>query len=175
MSDSAEIIPYYDQNYRQEVIENKSPDSWIEIAIKVDETYIYGDEGSGVTGFACGAVLNFLDSVEAVLNDEQYIVEFEFGPSWLALDPRDDASIYVGRCSTLKGARNPDERLEIDVQRPVSKQGWIDAVIDTAREFYDTIVELNPSLLDDDSMIQIQTKIMEVEEHTLSNDGGYRD
>lgn len=132
--------------------------------MSVGNTYIYGSEESGVTGFACGAVLNFLDSVEAVLDDIQYIVEFEFGPTWLALYPRDDHSIEVVKRITLNGAQERADLLDVETARPVTKEAWVEAVLDAARTFQNTVLDLNPALEDQEVLQQIRTEIERVEQ-----------
>lgn len=161
--EEAEIEFRFDQKYREQVMQAE-PDSWIEIAISVGDTYIYGDAEAGVTGFACGAVLNFLDSVEAILDDSQYIVEFEFGPTWIALYPRDDDSIEVAKRITLNRAQERADLHEGEIARPVTKEAWVAAVLDAARTFHGTVVDLNPALEDHAVLRQIRTEIERVEQ-----------
>ena len=163
-SDSVQIEFHFSEKYREQVVAENKPDSWIEIAIAVDDMYIYGDNEGGVTGFACGAVLQFLDSVDLVLAGERYIAEFEYGPTWLALDPRDENSIYVSKCMTWTGANNPEKRLDIDISRPATKQTWITEVLETATEFHERVIELNPELEDREVLKQIREEIAAAEQ-----------
>ncbi len=166
---TATIDFQYERSYRVSV-EDGDPDSWIAVAIAIGDTYIWGGPNSGVTGFACGIVLNLLETVDAALLDERYVVEFEWGPSWMVVEPRNDASVTVSRASTLKGARNPDERLEVDTARPVTKRAWIEEVVDTAREFHGTILEMNPDLRTRGVMQQLRRKIRRAERLSAADD-----
>lgn len=168
--ETATIELHYSGKYENKVINEDEPDSWIEISISVGDTYIYGNSESGVTGFACGAIISFLDSVEAIIENRQYIVEFEYGPTWLALDPLDDDTINVAKSVTLKGAKNPRERLEVDTSRQVKKGAWIDAVLEAARRFYDIVVDLNPELKNREVMEKIRTEIEGVERLSKQRD-----
>lgn len=163
-ADSATITFYYDSDYRQRVVEDHRPDSWIEISVAVGETYIWGDPEGGVTGSACGIVLNLLETVNTVLADERRIIEFEYGPSWMVVEPWDDEAVNVSKSSTLMGAQNPDKRLDIDTARPVRKQAWIDEVIATARDFHDSVLEMNSELQSRAVMAQIRAEIDSAEE-----------
>ncbi|QSX00514.1 hypothetical protein [Haloterrigena alkaliphila] len=169
-SATATITFHYDSEYRQRVSEKQNPDGWIEVSIAVGETYIWGSSDGGVTGFACGIVLNLLDSVDAVLSDERYIIEFEFGPSWMVVEPWDDEAVNVAKSSTLMGARNPDDRLDIDTSRPVLKEAWIEEVVETARDFHDTVIGMNPNLRTRDVMEQIREEIARAEEFRSNTD-----
>lgn len=164
------ITFHYDSEYRRRVSDEQNPDGWIEVSIAVGGTYIWGGSNSGVTGFACGIVLNLLDSVDAVLSDTRQIIEFEFGPSWLVVEPWDDEAVNVAKSSTLMGARNPDDRLDIDTSCPVSQEAWIEEVITTARDFHETVIAMNPSLRDREVMKQIREEIDRAEELRSNTD-----
>ncbi|UOO96434.1 hypothetical protein MUK72_06945 [Halococcus dombrowskii] len=169
-AETATIEFHYGSKYRQTVIEEQYPGDWIEVTITVGSTYIYGCQNQGITGLASGIVLQLLESIDAVLSDEQYILEFEYGPTWMVVEPWNEDTINVSRATTMEGARNPDERLDIDTSRPITKQGWIKAVIDTAQEFHDTIIDMNPSLRDQEEMVEIQNEIHRVEEEWETSD-----
>ena len=162
--DSAKIEFDFNKKYRERVVTENAPDSWIEIIISLNSTYIYSDKREGVTGFACAAVRQFLDSVDSVLADERHVIEFEFGPSWLALDPRDRDSISVVQCTTLRRAENPSERRDIFTPYPVTKQAWITGVLKAAKEFHERVLELNPELEDRKVLKQIREKIAAAEQ-----------
>lgn len=169
---TATITFHYDSEYRQRVSEKQNPDEWIEVSIAVGETYIWGGPDGGVTGFACGIVLNLLDSVDAVLSDERHVIEFEFGPSWMVVEPWNDEAVNVAKSSTVMGARNPDNRLDIDTSRPVLKEAWIEEVVETAHDFHDTVLEMNPGLRSRDVMEQIREEIDRAEERRSNTDRG---
>lgn len=161
-SENATIVLYYDEKYRQQVIEKDSPDSWINIGITAEGTYLWNME-YGVTGFACGIVLQFIDSVCTTISEDRCIIELEYGPSWITVEPQNYQSVNVVMCSTIAGARNPDKRLDIDTSLVVTKQGWVDAVIEMAHEFRQTVLDLNPELHDHTTIKEIHQKTKRAE------------
>lgn len=154
----------YDRQYRENVVRDGEPDSWIDISIRVGETYIYGDENSGVTGFACNTVLNFLDSVTALLHDEKFVVEFDYGPSWLLLEPTSEKTIAITRCSTPAAVSDPDKRLDVDITGQTSKRNWAREVVRSADEFQGTVIDWNPELRTSDELTTIRTKVSDCKE-----------
>ncbi|MFC7074590.1 hypothetical protein ACFQJ7_08735 [Halovenus rubra] len=148
-----------DGSYREQLIKNEEPDSWIDIRIRVGEEYIYGGPDSYVTGFACGFVLNLLDSVSAMKTGERSIIELEYGPTWLTIDPVDQTAVRIAACRTYKGAMDSSERLEIDDDAVVSKEAWESEVLRTAREFHETVVDVNPDLQDQEVIADIRDRI----------------
>ena len=160
----AQITFQFDREYREKVSKEDRPNSWIDIAISVNDTYLYGSNEEGVTGSACLAVLDFLESVEPVLDSTQYIIELGFGPTWLALYPQDDHTVEVAKRITLKEAKERADLREVETARTVTEQAWAEAVLDAAHTFHDTVVDLNPSLEEQKVMQQIRTEIDRVEQ-----------
>jgi hypothetical protein len=171
LSDTATIEFQYDNEYRQHVIDGEYGDSWINVDVTIGGTEIYGP-GHEATGTAGIVVLELLNSVEAALDDERCLIEFDIGPYWLVVEPRDVESVNVVRCVTIKGARNPDERLDIERSHPITKQAWIEAVIDATQDFHDTVLDLNPDLDDQEELKGIQNEIERVDE--LAQKNNYR-
>jgi len=168
-SETASIEFRYDSEYRQKAREGE-PNEWIAVSIAVDETYIYGDPDGGVTGSACEIVHQFLESIEATVADERYVVEFEFGPTWLVVEPSNGDAVNVSSCSVPQGRHDPSERLDIDMSRPITKQGWIDSVIDAAEDFHDTVVDIGPDLYDHSVMVQVREDIAHAKDLTEAED-----
>lgn len=160
---TVEIDFHYDQSYRQRVVEDAEPDSWIQTSISVDERDLYGGSYSRVTGFACGIVINLLDSLAAIQATERTIIEFENGPSWLTVDPAGEATVELAACHTYGGAKNPDERIDVDRIQLVQRDAWRNAVTDLACDFTETVTDLNPELTTHKVLVQIQDQIQNVE------------
>ncbi len=114
-SETATIELYYDEKHRQQIIEEEYPDSWMVIGVTVGGTDLWNVEYE-VTGVACSIVLQLLESIGVPISGERYIIELEYGPSWIDVGPRDERSVNVAKCVTIAGARNPDERLDIDTR-----------------------------------------------------------
>jgi hypothetical protein len=49
------------------------------------------------------------------------------------------------RC-LYKGIENPEERLDIDTERVVTREAWTAAVIETMNEFIDEVAVINPAV-----------------------------
>jgi hypothetical protein len=158
-AETAMIKFHYDNEYRQKVVDGQYAGDWIVVAIAVGETCIYGCQNRGVTGLSRSIVFQLLESVDAALADERYIIEFEYGPDWMVVEPWAENAVNIAKCATLMGARNPEKRLDIDISRPVTKRGWITEVIKTAQDFYDTIVDLNAEFRNYEGMIEMKNEI----------------
>lgn len=153
-AETATVDLYYDETYRQQVVEENYLGGWIDIEITVGGTYLWEMEFR-VTGLATGIVLQLLESIGVPLSGERYIIELEYGPSWIAVEHRDEHSVNIARCTTMAGARNPERRLDIDTAVPVTNRGWIEAVTETAQGFRETVLDLNPDLHDNTAIEQI--------------------
>ena len=121
-ANSVQIEFHFDESYREKVIKRNPLDVWIELSMAVNDTDIYGGDNRNVTGIAASAMLQFLDSADPVLSGERHIIEFESGPSWLALDPRDEESINIIKCLTLREAKNPSERRDLYTPHPAKNR-----------------------------------------------------
>lgn len=155
---SAEIRFRLDESYRQSVRDGDL-DDWIQTAVAVGGTWIYGSAEEGVTGHACTTALGLIDSVRAARSDERYVIEFEFGPTWLVVEPRTERSITVTKSVTYAGTTDPEQRLDVDTSRPVTKTAWRDAVVDATQTLHETVIEENPALEADDSLERIRAEI----------------
>lgn len=153
----------YDEQYREQAVQESEPDSWIQVRVQIGNTDIYGGSESAVTGFACGIVLNLLDSVEAIQRNQRHVIEFEYGPTWLSLDVVDDCTVEVAACHTYEGAKNPKERIDVDRVETVRKEAWREAVLELAHEFENTVTDMNDGLEDHPAIDQIQERRREVE------------
>lgn len=153
-AETATVDLHYDETYRQQVVEENYLGGWMDIEITVGGTYLWEMEFR-VTGLATGIVLQLLESIGVPLSGEGYIIELEYGPSWIAVEHRDEHSVTVAKCTTIAGARNPERRLDIDTAVPVTNRGWIEAVTETAQGFRETVLDLNPDLHDNTAIEQI--------------------
>ncbi|MFA9428152.1 hypothetical protein [Natronorubrum sp. A-ect3] len=154
---------HYDQRYRQRIIDDAEPDSWIQTSISIDGTDLYGETYSRVTGFACGIVISLLESVVAAQSTERTIIEFENGPSWLTVDPIDETTVELAACHTYSGAKDPNERLDVDRVQLVQRSAWRDAVVTHAHDFIEEIIDLNPELDEHEVIAQIRSQVREIE------------
>lgn len=163
ISGSVQIDFKLDGKYKNQVINESYLSGWIETEILVDDTYIYGEGNTNAEGLGNTIVLDFLRSVKPVLDHTQHLIEFPDGPTWLALYPRDDGSIEVAKRIVLKWARERAELHEVETARAVTKQAWIDAVLEAARTFHNTVLDLNPELEDHETIEEIRVEIERVE------------
>lgn len=161
-ADSATITLVYDDRFKNFVIEDETPDMWITTKITVGETPLWNFE-YGVDGLAAGIVYNLLDSIAPIINDERYYLTFEYGPSYLVVEPRDSNSVTIVYCVQKSSIENPDERIDIETELPVTKRAWAAAVLDTAHEFRRTVLDLNPDLSDHKAMESITENLYEIE------------
>lgn len=164
ISESVQIDFRPDEKYREQVINESYLSGWIETTALVDDIYIYGGEDTSAEGLGNTIVLDFLRSVEPVLDHTQHLIEFPDGSTWLALYPRDDDSIEVAKRIVLKWARERAELNEVETACPVTKQAWIEAVLEAAQTFHDTVLDLNPALEDHETMEEIRAEIERVEQ-----------
>ncbi|MHC3439988.1 hypothetical protein ACYJ1Y_18415 [Natrialbaceae archaeon A-gly3] len=103
---------HYDQQYREQVSKG-NPDRWIDMSLSATGEDIYGGSRGVVTGSACIIVLDLLDSIEAIRSDDRGIITYDDGPSWLSIAKRDESTVEIEACHTLKGAKSPKNRLDI--------------------------------------------------------------
>ncbi|WP_424016745.1 hypothetical protein ACOZ4N_12715 [Halorientalis pallida] len=160
--DNVQITYRHDTEYWENVDQN-NPNSWTQVSISVDSEQVYGRDNGGVTGRACTTTLELLESVEAINRGERYIVEFEFGPSWLTAEPDGEQTIKIVRCATFKAAKDPDERLNIDRAYTVPKDAWENEVVRVARDFVKEVQNRNPELADNESICAIRSKVDEID------------
>lgn len=169
VSTAVEVSFHFTDEYEQLLLES-GPDSWIGVSISVGGDPLYGDERTEVRGFACSVALALLDSVAAVARGDHALVEFESGPSWLAVEPESAESVALTKCRTHQAARNPEKRTEVDVTRYATQEAWFRAVVDAAREFQKRVTTLYPDLREAAPMIELRKRVEEVEA-LASSDG----
>ena len=157
---SVEIKFRYDDRYRSHLVEDDNPNAWIQIPIQIGDEYIYREEG--VTGYACTAVLNLLQSIEAIRAGETFTIEFEFGPTWLVIEPVDTTTIRVAESRRYSGVDNPSKRLDIDVACTVARDRWVAEVIEVTDDFIEQVVSLNPEVDDSPYIVQLRGKLDQV-------------
>lgn len=163
VSETVDIRFHYDQAYRERVIEEADPDSWIETSLRIGDDDVYGGSYRSVTGFACQTVLQLLASVEAVHSGDRSVVQFDYGPSWLSVDPIDERVVEIAACHTLQGATDPEERLDVDRVQRTTAEAWKTAVLELANDFQQTVVDIYPELDDHDVLKEIRSDIRQVE------------
>ncbi|WP_435362876.1 hypothetical protein [Haloarchaeobius sp. DYHT-AS-18] len=160
---STEIRFLFDsKGYLDRVRESKSIDEWIEISIRVGNEYIYGDEENGVTGLAYCVTLGFLESVEKIIKGQEHVIEFEYGPTWLVIEPKNQDEVIIARSTRWSGVKNPDERLEIDTNIRVPKTEWATAVISVVEEFVHTVVEIDPEISHSDELEELENYLSQI-------------
>ncbi len=120
---------------------------------------IYGGSRGVVTGSACVIVLDLLDSIEAIRSNDRGIITFDDGPSWLSIAKYDESTVEIAACHTLKGAKNPKNRLDISRTTVVTQQAWEEAVLEFSRKFSDKVTDINPSLSNHETIEQIREKV----------------
>ena len=79
-------------------------------------------------------------------SDEQSFVEFTYGPVYVVLELQDDTTVQVASSVLYKGIENPEERLDIDTERVVTREAWTAAVIETTNELIDEVVAINSAV-----------------------------
>lgn len=132
--------------------------------LTVMNVYVGGEQVKSGDSFMTLTVIELLDAVEGILAGEKQIVEYSGGPSYLVFEPRDDKNISVTGCGSIEAAENPAERLSVDTTVEVDEQSWIVELVRAAEEYYDRILELNPTLEDAKSVRCLRRRISDVEE-----------
>jgi len=155
--ENVSIVPDYSDEYLKSV-EDDEPDQWITVSVKVGDTQIYGNAG-GVRGFAWAFIDNLLDSIESVNDGERKVIEFEYGPTWLIIEPYNSDSVNIARCTVPQGREDPEKRLDIDSSQLVYKQVWINEVLHVAKEFYAKTTQHNPDLANKTIMEDLNKRI----------------
>ena len=159
-TENMKICYYMDESYKQDV-EDGDPNSWLDFSIMANDTDIYGniDECNGVTGLASNVMLDLLTSLEMVNSGEKSVIEFEFGPTWLILQPLNEESVSIERSTTYSGIKDPEDRLEIDTSEAVSKYAFQTEIVSTAKDFVDDVKRINSELCTNDNITAINNKI----------------
>lgn len=132
--------------------------------LTVMNVIVRGEQVKGGDSFMTLTVIELLDAVEGMLASEKQIVEYSGGPSYLVFEPRDDKNILITGWGSIEVAENPVGRLSADTTVEVDKQSWVVELVRTAEEYYDRILELNPTLEDAESVQRLRRRISDVEE-----------
>lgn len=165
MKDNVSIELRYDSDFRQSVIERNRSDPLTGMKIKVDDTYVFGDEEHVNSDYMSTNLTVQLEAVEKILADEKASIEFANGPMWLVFEPHDEETVKVTGCSTFEGVHDPEQRLSADTTAVVSKTAWVGELIRTAEQFYEKVVDLNPDLENDQILQGLRTEIPKAKEH----------
>lgn len=149
----------YDSEFRKSVVERGRPDPLTGMKIRVGEMYVFGDEDHVNSDYMSTNLTVQLEAVEKILGDEKATIEFANGPMWLAFEPHDEETVKILECATFEGVQDSEQRLSSDRSALVSKIVWISELIETAEEFHEKIVDLNPGLMDDQILRRLWREI----------------
>ena len=138
----------FKDGFHDRVVEDNNINGWTYFRISTaDYNIIGGDrDGSRVTGHPVSVFWELLDSIQKMRSDEQSFVEFTYGPVYVVLEPQDDITVQVASSVLYKGIENPEERLDIDTERVVTREAWTAAVIETTNELIDEVVAINSAV-----------------------------
>ncbi len=167
-ADTATITLVYDAKFKKFVTEDGNSGMWITTEIEVGGTPLWNFDHK-MDGLATDIVIKLLESVRAAITDERYYITFEDGPTWIVVEPHGKDSVNIVDCVKKDSIRNPDDRLDIESQMPVTKRAWAEAVFDMAYDFQKTVIDLNPELRDSRSMGIIDKKITEIRGFAAAN------
>lgn len=151
---------HFDQKY-QDWVKQGDPQRWISVSLSIGDKDVYGGSRATVTGDACIVMLDLLESVTALRSESSSVIHFDQGPSFLSVGPENSTAVEITACHTLKGAKNPEERLDIARPYITTRELWESAVLKAAREFHETVVDMNPDLQDHEVISEIQDRIDE--------------
>ncbi len=168
LANTATITLVYDAKFKKFVTEDGNPGMWITTQIEVGGTPLWNFDYD-MDGLATDIVIKSLASVRAAITDERYYITFEDGPSWIVVEPHGNDSVNIVDCVQKDYIRNPDDRLDIESQIPVTKRAWAEAVFDMAYDFQKTVIDLNPELRDSSSLRSIDKNITEITEFAAAN------
>ncbi len=158
-ADSVSIELQYDSEFQESVTKRERPDPIVRTRVKVGDTYVFGDENYMNSGYMTTNLIVQLGELRKILADEKVVIEYENGPMWLVFEPHDEDSVKLTGCATIEGVRNPDQRLSVDTSAVVAKKEWVSELIETAENFYETVIDLNPSLEDNQMIQRLQKEI----------------
>jgi len=154
---------HFNQSFRHRVAEEGTLGDWVAVSIVAGDIAVLG-EHNPVKGLPASTILDFLDTLQNLADGERTIITFDYGPDWLSVDPVADDIVELARCHTIRAARDPEERRDIDVARQVTNRAWEDAVLAAADQFYADVLELNPETTELDVMVELRTRREEVAE-----------
>ena len=146
---SVSIKLHYDSDFRKSVVERNRPDPLTGMKIQAGNKYIFGDENHVNSSYMSTNLTVQLEAVKKILADKEIIIEFTNGPMWLVVEPHDEKTVKIMECATFESAHDPDQRFSTEKSALVLKTAWISELIETAEEFYQKVVSLNPDLKND--------------------------
>lgn len=149
----------YGSQFRERVAERENPDPLLGMKVRADCVFILGDETHTAKDSISTNLTVQLESTEQILADERAVVEYMNGPMWLVFEPHDKETVKITGCTTIEGVRDPEQRLSVDTSVLVSKTAWISELIETAEEFHQKVIELNPDLEDDQILRRLRREI----------------
>lgn len=162
----------YDSEFRKSVVERGRSDPLTGMKIRVGEMYVFGDEDHVNSDYISTNLTVQLEAVEKILSDKRATIEFANGPMWLAFEPHDEETLEILECATFEGVQDSEQRLSGDRSALVSKTAWVSELIETAEEFYERVVDLNPSLEDDQILRRLRREIAAVKEQLKEFEAG---
>lgn len=154
----------YNEQFREQV-ESGEPNPLADLTIRAGE---YDLTGSTNDLFYLDDYLYFhfrklLDAVEDVVQGEDKCLTLYSIPNDIVLRPEDDV-VFVSLINSQ------GERKNVDVPEsgvPVTKIAFVEELVQTAKQFHDKVVEINPDLRNSEPMEQLRQLIENVEGMTI--------
>lgn len=157
-SSAVQIEIEYAENFRQKVRDENDADPFGHLKVTVDGAYLIGTDDTYVGVWLSEDLARLLATTEAIITSSETMLTFRNGPSYLVIEPHDDA-VDLTHCLHLEGAENPEERWEMEETFTVSKRAWVVELIRVSEEYYDDVLELNPGLEEEDYLIRLREEL----------------
>ncbi|WP_132061018.1 hypothetical protein [Halorussus amylolyticus] len=92
--------------------------------------YLIGTDDTHVGVWLSEDLARLLATTEAIVTDSETMLTFRTGPSYLVIEPHDDAeTVNLTQFLLYSGVEDPDKRLPIEETSTVSKQAWIEELV----------------------------------------------
>lgn len=161
----------YAENFRQQVRDENDTDPFGHLKVTVGGAYLIGTDETYVGVWLSEDLARLLATTEAIVTSSETMLTFRNGPSYLVIEPHDDAADLT-HCLHLEGAENPQERWEMEETFTVSKRAWVVELIRTSEGYRDHVLELNPNLQEADYLIRLREEIEAAKERLNELDDG---
>lgn len=144
-TDDVKIQFEFGNRFRRQV-EKGDTDPLIGMFILIGDDFVFGNSELHLPSrsYMTTTLLELLEAIDSMESGRSQVIEFANGPTHLVFEPHDNFVTITG-CLTRDCVDDPENRTEAEVSRTVLIEKWTDELIRAAEEFYEQVLNTNPS------------------------------
>lgn len=160
-----EFVVRYDSELREQLESgSEDPLGWVDTVSAGDQSLVGGKDSKGMREYLVSLFNGLLQAMLDVSDGENTVVKGGNGPVYIALEPSEENATTVSICYSKESAHSPTAREAYEPTATVRTRPLIDELLETAVEFEEFALEVNPALAEKSAYQGLRADINRVRE-----------